>query len=114
MLRRTYLHCLLCFYTYLKYANNFRTKYKVFLLFVYFSTECTVAGRFLIKKMSLALSYTQTKGRGILLIQLKHLYEILVETHVLKVLGAPGIFVSVVTCIVGWVCLRKSSFNRRA
>ena len=64
ILRRTYLNCVPYFYTYVNYANNFQTKYKVFIVIVYFSTECTVVGRFLIKKMSLALSNAQTKGRG--------------------------------------------------
>jgi len=50
------------------------------------------------------------KAGDILLIQLNHLHEILVGTHVHKVLGAPGLFVSVVIYIyiMGWVCLRKN------
>jgi hypothetical protein len=65
MLRHTYIHCLPCFYTYVNYAKSFQTKYKVFLSIIYFfSTDCTVVGRFLMKKMSLALSNAQTKGRG--------------------------------------------------
>jgi len=48
------------------------------------------------------------KTGGILLIQLNHLREILVEAHIHKVLGAPGLFVSVVIYITGWMCLRKN------
>ena len=50
-------------FTYINYSKNFHTKCKVFLVIIYFCTECNVVGRFLMKKMSLATSKAQPKGR---------------------------------------------------